>query len=472
MDRATSPKESEPFSGRKLTKSKPTFWISLTFASVVFGALLLADLGIIGYIMFKHLSTRKVYSALIVSKQCAEDIADKVIKLSLQPDGLNFNRLHQNQALLEAYIRRHINMSGFLFYVEVRDNFSNRVVAFVRSQLVTGSASQEKGDVQFSNGVNGEISLDPRSMGAPIVTVPVNIGGGREGEVRVGISQQNLEEEVRKLRRELIFKLSIGIGASIVLLVIAFAYVVKLLNKTRKLEAEAQIADRLAYVGTLASGLAHEIRNPLNAMSMNLQMLEEEVQEKSFEGGDDFRELLQAIKGEIHRLERLVNNFLAYARPQKLTLTERDINTVVKEVITFLRAEIEQKQIEIILNLDPYLPKVEVDDQHIKQAMMNILINAKQILREGGRIKITTKMGSEGKVIVEFEDSGPGMLPEMRDKIFDIFFSTRGGGTGLGLPIARKIVEFHGGSIELWSEQGKGTRFTISLPRTHEKGKK
>ena len=472
MGRTSSPKEPDIIAGRELTKSKPTFWKKLAFAAFVFVTLVLADLGIIGFIMFRHLSRSKVYSALVMSRQCAEDIADKVIKLSLQPDGLNFNRLKQNQELLESYIKKHVDMSGFLFYVEVRDNFSNRIVAFVRSKMVVGQSRRGIGMVEFSNGVDGELPSGQKSIGDPIVTVPVSIGGGREGEIRVGISQQNIEEEIRKLRKELIFKLSLGIGASIVLLVIAFAYVVKLLNKTRKLEAEAQIADRLAYVGTLASGLAHEIRNPLNAMNMNLQMLEEEVQERYVEGGEEFKELLQAIKGEIHRLERLVNNFLTYARPQKLHLAENDINAVISEVIRFLRAEIEQKNISIELNLDSYLPKIELDEQHIKQAIMNILINAKQILKEGGIISITTRIGSEGKIIIEIADNGPGISEEMRNKIFDIFFSTRGGGTGLGLPIAQKIIESHGGRIELWSEQGQGTRFTISLPRTHRNEKK
>jgi signal transduction histidine kinase len=284
-----------------------------------------------------------------------------------------------------------------------------------------------------------------------MVVKPVMIAGGREGEVRVGLAQENLEQEISKIRRDLIYKLSIGIGASIILLIIAFIYVIRLLNKTRKLEAEAQMADRLAYVGTLASGLAHEIRNPLNAMNMNVQMLEEESLGRITEDGEEFKELLSAIKGEINRLERLVNNFLTYARPQKLTMAESDVNTVVNEVARFLKAEIEQKKIALELNLDPYVPHVEMDKQQIKQALMNILINSKQVLKEG--------------------DNGPGIPQEMKEKIFDIFFSTRGGGTGLGLPIAQKIVEMHGGRIHLWSEPGEGTHFTIYLPRIHKKEK-
>ncbi|MEW5806452.1 MAG: ATP-binding protein [Acidobacteriota bacterium] len=457
--------------GRELTKSEPTFKKSLLIASIVFAALILTNLGMVGYVMFRHLSKSKIYSAFMISRDCAEDIADKVIKLSLQPDGLNFNLLRKNQERLESYVRKHIAMSGYLFYVEVRDNFSNRIIAFVRSQRVVNGSGYHEDKIEFINQTDGEVPPGQEPMENPIVTVPVRIGGGREGEVRVGVSQQRIEEEIKSLRRELILKLSITIGISIILLFIAFLYVIKLLNKTRRLEAEAQTADRLAYVGTLASGLAHEIRNPLNAMNMNLQMLEEEIGEKSFDGSEEFNELLKGIKGEINRLERLVNNFLAYARPQKLNLSEGDINEAVSEVVRFLKPEIEQKKIDVNLNLDPYLPSVELDEHRIKQALMNILINAKQILKEGGIITVTTRMGSEGRVIVEIADNGPGMSQEMKNKVFDIFFSTRGGGTGLGLPIAQKIIESHGGKIDLWSERDHGTRFTIFLPRVHEKGR-
>lgn len=457
---------------KDLAKSKPAFKKNLMIASLVFAAFVILDLGIVGFITFNYLSKSKVYDALEISKKCATDIADKVIKLSLQPDGLNFNRLMRNREILKTFVRKHIELSGLLFNVEVRDNFSNRIIVFFRSRKVSSSFPEGKDEVELVERINGEIAQDQTPLNYPIIIKPVIIAGGREGEVRVGISQENLEQEIAKIRRELIYKLSMGIGASIVLLVIAFIYVIRLLHKTRKLEAEAQMADRLAYVGTLASGLAHEIRNPLNAMNMNVQMLEEESQGKILEDGGEFEELLSGIKGEITRLERLVNNFLTYARPQKLSLAESDLNAAVNDVVRFLKAEIEQKKIDLELNLDPFLPRVEMDEQQIKQALMNIMINSKQALKEGGKISISTRMGSEGKTIIKIEDNGPGIPQEMKNKIFDIFFSTRGGGTGLGLPIAQKIMEMHGGWIELWSEPERGTHFTIYLPRTHKEEKK
>jgi signal transduction histidine kinase len=216
----------------------------------------------------------------------------------------------------------------------------------------------------------------------------------------------------------------------------------------------------------LASGLAHEIRNPLNAMNMNLQMLEEELQGVPLDDAD-FAELLESTKSEIKRLERLVNNFLAYARPAPPRFEPKDLNGVVSEVIRFLAGDFKQSQVELRADLEPLLPTVEIDETQFKQALINLLVNARQVLEADGRVTVRTRAGSGGEAIVEIEDNGPGIAAEMRDRVFEVFYSSRGGGTGLGLPIARQIVERHGGKIEMQSVEGKGTTFRISLRRRH-----
>jgi signal transduction histidine kinase len=243
-----------------------------------------------------------------------------------------------------------------------------------------------------------------------------------------------------------------------------------LLRRTRLLEAQAQMDDRLAYVGALAAGLAHEIRNPLNAMNMNLQMLEEELLGLQGVEREELADLLDSTKSEIKRLERLVNNFLAYARPSRPRFESTDLNAVVREVLRFLDLDFRQGGIELKTDLEPLLPDVELDETQFKQALMNLLVNARQVLKHDGRIMVRTRAGSRGDVIVEVEDDGPGIAPDIRERIFEVFYSSRGGGTGLGLPIARQIVERHGGVIELDSEEGRGTRFSIHLPRHHTRG--
>ena len=238
-----------------------------------------------------------------------------------------------------------------------------------------------------------------------------------------------------------------------------------LLSRNRRLEQARQSASRASYVGLLASGLAHEIRNPLNAMNMNLQMLEEELEAHPEEIDSEHAELLDSTKSEIKRLERLVNNFLAYARPAPPRVEAADVNQIVGEVTRLLDADFRQSEIELTSELAELIPSVELDSGQFKQALINLLVNARQVLDPGGHVRVVTRVGVGGEVVVEVIDDGPGIAPEVQARIFEIFYSSRGGGTGLGLPIARQVVEHHGGKIELDSELGRGTTFRIRLPR-------
>src|SRR5262249_53169108 len=226
----------------------------------------------------------------------------------------------------------------------------------------------------------------------------------------------------------LMIRVATGAAISILLLLVAFAYVVRLITKTRRLEAEAQMADRLAYVGTLASGLAHEIRNPLNAMNMNLQMLDEELTAANLHQDPEAAALLASTKGEVRRLENLVPDFLMYAGPMQPRLESADLNVTVEEVVRFLRADLQQKEIALELTLSPSLPAVELDEGQFRQALLNILINAKDVLAPGGRIAVSTLIGPKGEAVVRIEDNRPGVPPAVRGKVFDVLFSTPGGG--------------------------------------------
>jgi signal transduction histidine kinase len=219
----------------------------------------------------------------------------------------------------------------------------------------------------------------------------------------------------------------------------------------------------------LASGLAHEIRNPLNAMNMNLQMLEEELRARPEAVDPEQGELLDSTKREIKRLERLVNNFLAYARPARPRFERSDLNAVVQDVSRLLDADFRQSGVTLREDLEPLLPHVETDETQFKQALLNLMVNARQVMKEGGCVTVRTRAGSHGEVVIEVEDDGPGIPAEVRARIFEVFYSSRGGGTGLGLPIARQIVERHGGTIEVDSVEGRGTTFRIRLPRHHRR---
>jgi signal transduction histidine kinase len=281
------------------------------------------------------------------------------------------------------------------------------------------------------------------------------------GVVQLALDGSTMEQDVIKLRSDLQKKVIAWAFLSIVVLIVGFLYVLKLLQRTRRLEAEAQLADRLAYIGTLASGLAHEIRNPLNAMNMNLQLLEEELPSPQ----SDTRELLETTRGEIGRLDRLVTSFLAYARPSPLALERRRLSAVLDELVQFLRAEFTRHGVELRANYPADLPELPIDEGQIKQALMNILINARQVLKPGQTVELSAGPSGEGEVMIRISDNGPGIEPEALARVFEVFYSTRSGGTGLGLPIAQRIVEAHGGRIEMDSSPGHGTTFRIFLKR-------
>jgi signal transduction histidine kinase len=264
-------------------------------------------------------------------------------------------------------------------------------------------------------------------------------------------------------------KISIAGSLALLLLIIGLFYLLYLLRKNRELEQARQSAARASYVGLLASGLAHEIRNPLNAMNMNLQMLEEELAAKPEQVDPEQAELLDSTKREIKRLERLVNNFLAYARPARPRFENSDLNAVVQDVSRLLDADFRQSGVTLRDDLEPLLPHVETDETQFKQALLNLMVNARQVMKNGGNVTVRTRAGSHGEVVIEVEDDGPGIPAEVRARIFEVFYSSRGGGTGLGLPIARQIVERHGGTIEVESVEGRGTTFRIRLPRHHRR---
>jgi signal transduction histidine kinase len=241
----------------------------------------------------------------------------------------------------------------------------------------------------------------------------------------------------------------------------------KLLEAVRR--RWGQSAERASYVGLLASGLAHEIRNPLNAMNMNLQMLEEELQLAGDQVEEEQMEMLASTKSEIKRLEALVNNFLTYARPSRPDFEPTDLNSMTREVIRLLEADFKQNGVELKEDLDPDLPEVEIDVTQFKQALINLMVNARQILRDGGTVGLRSRTATGGAVLLEVIDDGPGIPEEARERIFDVFYSNRGGGTGLGLPIAKQIVERHGGRIEVESVIDEGTTFRIRLDRQRER---
>jgi signal transduction histidine kinase len=222
-------------------------------------------------------------------------------------------------------------------------------------------------------------------------------------------------------------------------------------------------AERLAAVGTLAAGLAHEVRNPLNSATLQLQVLKRRLQR----GTTSVTEVLPiagVVEDEIERLDRLVSDFLAFAQPKPLELVQSDLNSLVESVATLIAPEAESTRVSIELKLDPETGFVEAEPARMRQVLLNLTRNAIEAMSDGGTLSLGTRRSDdEGNVSIVVEDTGPGFAEDA--PIFDAFYSTKPTGTGLGLAIVHRIVGEHGGTISAES-QPRRTSFTIKLPQS------
>jgi len=232
-----------------------------------------------------------------------------------------------------------------------------------------------------------------------------------------------------------------------------------------------QRADRMASIGELASGIAHEIRNPLAGIQGAIQILAEE-----FPKEDPRKQVSDEIQKQIYKLERLVKDLLNFAKPVTRNYLPTDINELVDKVLSFFMTQrAKSVDIKIEKNFVPSLPKAMIDPSSMEQAFLNIILNAQKAMSRGGTFTVSTLAlpgrKDDGKEVQEiqivFEDTGIGIPGENLPKIFNPFFSTRSDGTGLGLSITKNIVEQQGGKIEVESQVNAGTKFIITLPAIH-----
>jgi signal transduction histidine kinase len=247
----------------------------------------------------------------------------------------------------------------------------------------------------------------------------------------------------------------------------------KLYEDLKKSKSYIRRADRLASLGTLTAGLAHEIRNPLVAIKTFTQLLPERLDD------DEFRtQFLNIASGEVDRIALLINELLDFARPSDPKLELEDINNILDGMILLISTEAKKKQIHIIKNYAANLPSVEIDREQIKQVFLNILLNAVDATPENGKITVKTrsftKPGGEPYLQIEFTDTGHGIPKEHLEDIFNPFFTTKTTGSGLGLSISNQIIQDHRGYIDVESQLNKGTSFFVNLPlnQSHSKRRK
>lgn len=233
------------------------------------------------------------------------------------------------------------------------------------------------------------------------------------------------------------------------------------LRQVKALEAEVARSETLSALGNLAATVAHEVRNPLNAISMGLQRLKAEFRPTQDEA--QYTRFIEIMRSEVQRLNSIVEQFLSLARPLDLKLESIRIDEFLQELILLTGSDAESSQVQIRLDIPSNLPPVRADRNYLKQLLLNLVLNGIQAMPVGGTLTLTAST-SRRNLMLTVTDNGTGIAPENLSRIFEPYYTTKPKGSGLGLSIARRIVETHGGVITVKSESGRGSSFQISLP--------
>ncbi|MEI8070474.1 MAG: ATP-binding protein [Planctomycetota bacterium] len=227
-------------------------------------------------------------------------------------------------------------------------------------------------------------------------------------------------------------------------------------------------AETYAEFAALVGTLAHEIRNPLSTIRLNMELLAEDFESTDLDSPTKQRDRrakakIDLVRQECDRLQKLLSDFLDFARQESLNLEPGSLNAEIEQLLDFFAPQAEERGVEIVRYLDPELPTVRLDREIFRAALLNLIINAVQSMETGGQLVVRTRSSGLG-VVLELIDTGLGMDEETLAKAFRAFYTTKQGGSGLGLPTARKIVEAHAGTIDIESAAGRGTKVSIWLP--------
>jgi len=228
------------------------------------------------------------------------------------------------------------------------------------------------------------------------------------------------------------------------------------------LERRTRHAERLAEIGSLTGGLAHEIKNPLSTVQLNLQLLAEDVTPDN-PAHSRISNRLSVVQRETSRLRDILEDFLRYAGRLELERRPVELNQLLEELVDFFAPQAHVQRVQIRLQRSPTPITANVDPRLLKQALLNLMLNALQAMPNGGELMLSLK-NHNNRAVIDVIDTGTGIPADVLPKIFLAYYTTKRGGTGIGLAMTKRIVEEHGGNISLRSDLGKGTNFTIELP--------
>jgi signal transduction histidine kinase len=230
------------------------------------------------------------------------------------------------------------------------------------------------------------------------------------------------------------------------------------IESVREIESELEVSRRMAAIGRLTSGVGHEVKNPINAIVVHLELLSSKMP-----GDSGALRHLEVIKSEIHRLDRVVQTLVDFSRPVELQLKDQDLRGIVSSVLMLASAELENRNITVVSELPPHPVNARIDADLLKQAVLNVVLNGAQAMSNGGELSVRLSEDARAAVL-RIEDHGEGIPHEIRDRIFDLYFTTKREGSGIGLAMTYRILQLHHGQLDVESKLGKGSVFTLRIP--------
>lgn len=285
--------------------------------------------------------------------------------------------------------------------------------------------------------------------------------------IRIGYDLEEilplLDQTKRSVGLSIFFFLTLGVSATVLIWVNQN----RTLRRLREMEDQIRLAERLSSLGHLAAGVAHEIRNPLNAMSMGIQRLKREFPPQEGPLREEFLSLSEVILKEVRRINEIIEQFLTLARPFQLKMKQGSLGELLRHLVQLFEEEAVSQGIVLTLQAEEPLPPLRMDEEKLTQALINIMKNGIQAMEKGGTLRIEARASKDRAEII-FTDSGSGIPEDQMEKIFNYYYTTKEKGVGLGLPIAHRIIEAHGGQLTVTSKVGEGTKVTVILPLERE----